>query len=58
MAARDSSPTTLPNPTSLIGGLAALLLAATACGGSGTSGTGGSGGQAAGETLAQVRRPA
>ena len=40
----------------LIGGLAALLLAATACGGSGTSGAGGSGGQAAGETLAQVRK--
>ncbi len=40
----------------LIGGLAALLLAATACGGSGTSGSGGSGGQAAGETLAQVRK--
>ena len=41
---------------SLIGGLAALLLAATACGGSGSSGTSGSSDQAGGQTLAQVKK--
>jgi cystine transport system substrate-binding protein len=40
----------------LIGGLAALLLAATACGSSGSSGAGGSDEKAGGETLAQVQK--